>query len=90
MPGLCAIRSAFDILRDRAQNVPAAKLVAQELAYQFPSNDGLPGTAINWLLDTAKTDAELQAEVAKVLETGRKYPWMATFQPRWPHGLKAD
>ncbi|MFO0802478.1 MAG: tetratricopeptide repeat protein [Gemmataceae bacterium] len=71
---------ALEILRDRAQNIPAAKAVAREVAFQFPANDGYTGGAINWLLDAAADDAEFNADVARVVEARRKFPWISTYQ----------
>lgn len=71
---------ALDLLRDRAQNLPAAKAVAREVAFQSPSNDGYTGGAINWLLDSAADDAEFNADVARVVEARKKFPWIGTFR----------
>ncbi|MDB5306111.1 MAG: Tetratricopeptide 2 repeat protein [Gemmataceae bacterium] len=84
---------ALDLLRDRVQNIPAAKAVAQELAYQFPSNDGYTGGAINWLLDSAANDAEFTAELARVVEARRKFPWITTYRgtlAAWAQGRLAN
>ncbi len=71
---------ALEILRDRAQDVPKAKAAARELAYQFPSNDGYTGGAVNWLLDAAATDDEFKAEVAQLLDARKKFPWVGTYR----------
>jgi len=71
---------AFELLRDRAQNVPAAKAVARELAFQFPYNDGTTGGALNWLLDSPTDEAEFNADVARAVEARRKFPWITTYR----------
>ncbi|MEI4920607.1 hypothetical protein Q8G81_34165, partial [Klebsiella pneumoniae] len=71
---------ALELLRDRAQNPAAAKVVAREVAYQFPVNDGYTGGAVNWLLDSAADDAEFAAEVGRVVEARRKFPWIGTYR----------
>jgi TolA-binding protein len=71
---------AFELLRDRAQNVPAAKGVARELAFQFPFNDGTTSGAVNWLLDTPADEAEFAADVARTIEARRKFPWINTYR----------
>jgi TolA-binding protein len=71
---------ALEILRDRAQNIPAAKAVAREVAFQFPANDGYTGGAVNWLLDAAADDAEFNADVSRVIEARRKFPWISTYR----------
>ncbi len=71
---------ALELLRDRVANIPAAKVVAREVAYQFPSNDGHTGGAVNWLLDSAADDAEFDAEVARIVEAWRKFPWITTYR----------
>ena len=71
---------ALEILRDRAQNIPAAKAVAREVAFQFPANDGYTGGAVNWLLDAAADDAEFNADLARTVEARRKFPWMSTYR----------
>ncbi|MBA4186723.1 MAG: hypothetical protein C0467_01770 [Planctomycetaceae bacterium] len=84
---------AFELLRDRAQNIPAAKAVARELAFQFPYNDGTTGGAINWLLDTPADDAEFNADVASVVEARRKFPWISTYRgtlAAWVQGRLAN
>ncbi|MBM3982277.1 MAG: tetratricopeptide repeat protein [Planctomycetes bacterium] len=84
---------SLELLRDRAQNVPAAKAVARELAFQFPSNDGYTAGAINWLLDAAADDAEFNADVARVVEARRKFPWVTTYRgtlANWAQGRLAN
>ena len=84
---------ALELLRDRAANVPAAKVVARELAYQFPTNDGHTGGAVNWLLDAATDDAEFNAEVARIVEARRKFPWVLTYRAtlaNWVQGRLAN
>ncbi|HEY3789241.1 MAG TPA: tetratricopeptide repeat protein, partial [Urbifossiella sp.] len=71
---------ALELLRDRAANIPAAKAVAREVAFQFPANDGYTGGAVNWLLDAAANDAEFNADVARVVEARRKFPWIGTYR----------
>ncbi len=71
---------ALEILRDRAQNIPAAKAVAREVAFQFPANDGFTGGSVNWLLDSAVDDAEFNADIARTVEARRKFPWMSTYR----------
>ena len=51
---------ALEVLRDRSQNIPAAKAVAREVAYQAPANDGNTGGAVNWLLDSAAESVRLK------------------------------
>jgi TolA-binding protein len=80
---------ATDLLRDRAKNEPAAKILAREVAYQFPADDGHTGGAVNWLLDSAANDAEFQAEVAQVIAARRKNPWISTYHntlANWAQG----
>lgn len=84
---------ALELLRDRAANIPAAKAVARELAFQFPSNDGYTGGAVNWLLDAAADDVEFNAEVARVVEARRKFPWVLTYRgtlANWVQGRLAN
>lgn len=71
---------ALELLRDRASNVPSAKVVAREVAFQFPANDGYTGGAVTWLLDAAADDAEFNAVVAQVVEARRKFPWVGTYR----------
>ena len=71
---------ALELLRDRAANIPAAKVAAREVAFQFPSNDGYTGGAVNWLLDSAADDAEFAAVVAATVEARRKFPWITTYR----------
>ncbi|HEV3383313.1 MAG TPA: hypothetical protein VG097_00790, partial [Gemmata sp.] len=71
---------ALELLRDRAQNIPAAKAVARELAYQFPVNDGTTAGAVNWLLDSAADENEFNAEVARVVESRRRFPWISGYR----------
>lgn len=71
---------ALDLLRDRTKNIPAAKVAAREVAYQFPANDGYTGGAVNWLLDSAANDAEFTAEIAQILAARRKFPWIGTYR----------
>ena len=54
--------------------------MAREVAFQFPANDGYTGGAINWLLDAAADDAEFNADVARVVEARRKFPWIGTYR----------
>lgn len=84
---------ALELLRDRAQNVPAAKAAARELAFQFPSNDGFTGGALNWLLDAPADDAEFNADVARTVEARRKFPWITTYRgtlAAWAQGRLAN
>jgi TolA-binding protein len=71
---------ALELLRDRAQNVPAAKAAAREIAFQFPANDGYTGGAVAWLLDAAADDAEFNAVVVATVEARRKFPWVGTYR----------
>jgi len=83
----------LELLRDRAANPVAAKVVARELAYQFPANDGHLAGAMNWLLDSAANDAEFNAEVAQMLAARRKFPWMGTYRGTlagWAQGRLAN
>ncbi|MFM8272808.1 MAG: tetratricopeptide repeat protein, partial [Gemmata sp.] len=71
---------ALEVLRDRSQNIPAAKAVAREVAYQAPANDGNTGGAVNWLLDSAADDNEFNAELAQVVAARQKFPWVTTYR----------
>ncbi len=80
---------ALELLRDRSANIPAAKAVAREIAYQFPANDGHTGGAANWLLDSAASDAEFNEEVARIVESRKKFPWISTYRAtlaNWAQG----
>ncbi len=84
---------ALELLRDRAQNIPAAKAVARELAFQFPYNDGYTSGAINWLLDTPADDAEFNADIARLVESRRRLPWITTYRgtlAAWVQGRLAN
>ncbi|HEX3151825.1 MAG TPA: tetratricopeptide repeat protein [Gemmataceae bacterium] len=78
--GVLRYSLALELLRDRAQNIPAAKVAAREVAFQFPANDGYTGGAANWLLDAATTDAEFSAEVASIVAARQKFPWISTYR----------
>lgn len=71
---------ALELLRDRAQDIPKAKAAARELAFAAPSNDGYTSGAINWLLDAAADDAEFQADVVRLVEARKKFPWISTYR----------
>jgi TolA-binding protein len=70
---------ALELLRDRTKDLAKAKTGARELAYQFPSNDGHTGGALNWLLDSAATEAEFNEEVGRILAARAKFPWVSTY-----------
>ncbi|MCE9567709.1 MAG: tetratricopeptide repeat protein [Planctomycetes bacterium] len=84
---------ALELLRDRAQNIPAAKAVARELAFQFPYNDGYTAGAVNWLLDAPTDEAEFTADLGRVIEARRKTPWITTYRgtlAAWAQGRLAN
>ncbi|OWK35637.1 tetratricopeptide repeat protein [Fimbriiglobus ruber] len=84
---------ATDIYRDRIKDVAKAKATAAEVAYQFPSNDGYTGGAVTWLLDIAANDAEFQAEVARVADARKRFPWISTYRATlaaWAQGRLAN
>lgn len=75
----CAIRWRSSFSATAPKTYPPPKWL-RELAYQFPVNDGTVGGAVNWLLDTAADDAEFNAEVARVVEARRKFPWITAYR----------
>ena len=84
---------ALELLRDKAANVPAAKAVAREVAFQVVSNDGYTGGAVGWLLDAAADDAEFAADLARTVEARRKFPWVGTYRATlaaWAQGRLAN
>ncbi|MFO0823166.1 MAG: tetratricopeptide repeat protein, partial [Gemmataceae bacterium] len=84
---------AFELLRDRAQNIPATKTVARELAFQFPVNDGTTSGAVNWLLDSPADEAEFKADLDRVIAARRQFPWITTYRAtlaNWAQGRLAN
>ena len=63
-----------------------AKAAAREFVFQFPTNEGYTQNLINWLLDSAASDAEFQQDFTKLIEVRQKHPyWEAHrgFLPAW-------
>jgi TolA-binding protein len=76
----------LELARDRQQDVPKARQIMRELLTQSPSNDGYTQAALTWLLYTAPTDAEFQADVAQHLKVRRqRADWAAhrAFLQNW-------
>lgn len=70
----------FDLYRDRIKDNNKAHATAYELLEHSPSNDGYTGGVVNWLLDSATDEPVFQAELAKILATRQKYPWVTTIR----------
>jgi TolA-binding protein len=77
---------ALDIYRDRLKDMNKAMALAREAAYQFPGNDTYTTGLLNWLLDSATTDAEFEAEVTRLLVSRKQYPYWGSYRgvlPAW-------
>jgi lipopolysaccharide biosynthesis regulator YciM len=62
----------IDLLRDRVKDDAKARQVMRELISQSPSNDGHTSGAISYLLYTAPSDAEFQADLVLILKLRRR------------------
>ena len=64
---------AFELLRDRMQDPVKARVVARDLITLSPSNDSYTPNTISWLLYSAASDAEFQADFQSVLASRKKF-----------------
>lgn len=67
---------AFDLYRDRMQNVDKAKATARDLLQQSPADEGYTQSTLYWLLGNPKDDAEFDQLVPLAVELQKKNAWM--------------
>ncbi len=49
--------------------------MARQAVLEFPANEGLTQTLINWLLDTAASEDEFQQDFTKLIEVRKQHPY---------------
>jgi len=64
---------AMELLRDRVKDVAKVRAVLRELLELSPTNDHFSWYALDWLLGNVASDAEFQAEVARLVAARLKF-----------------
>ncbi|MGE0608924.1 MAG: tetratricopeptide repeat protein, partial [Pirellulales bacterium] len=73
-------------VRDRQKDLPRARQIIRDMLLKSPSNDSHTQQGLYWLLLTAPSDAEFQADVTAFLKVRtEKYHWTSLRQylPNW-------
>ena len=71
---------AFSVYRDQLKQIPSARQVLRDLISQSPTNDSYTQQAIDYLLGTAESDSEFQADVALIVGSQRKHMHLNGFR----------
>ena len=71
---------AFELYRDRMKDTAKAQATARELLANSPTNDGYTSGSVNWLLDAAADDAAFQADLKRIVDARKKFPWVTTIR----------
>lgn len=70
----------FDVYRDRLKDDAKARQTLRDFIEKSPSDDGNSWNVLSWLLSTAPSDAEFNADLARMLKSRRDHIHMTNYR----------